>query len=101
MRETNRQLSEAYLKDPPLMMGRRQRQQSAALGPMPEIGQRDKGGNRRASSKLTTNSDQLNTPMTTFRSIVPGPLGVTGGCRRQADGAAGLPPAPEMPCAPG
>jgi hypothetical protein len=27
-------------------------------------------------------------------------MGVKGGCRRQADGAAGLPSAPEMPCAP-
>jgi hypothetical protein len=26
---------------------------------------------------------------------------VKGGCRRQADGTAGLPSAPEMPCAPG
>ena len=26
--------------------------------------------------------------------------GVKGGCRRQADGTAGLPPAPEMPCVP-
>jgi hypothetical protein len=28
------------------------------------------------------------------------PLWVTGGCRRQVGGTAGLPPAPEMPCAP-
>src|SRR5439155_3035782 len=28
------------------------------------------------------------------------PEGVTGGCRRQADGTAGLPSAPEMPSAP-
>ena len=28
-------------------------------------------------------------------------LWVTGGCRRQVDGTAGLPSAPEMPCAPG
>jgi hypothetical protein len=28
------------------------------------------------------------------------PEGVKGGCGRQADGAAGLPSAPEMPCAP-
>src|SRR6266852_5086680 len=28
-------------------------------------------------------------------------LRVKGGCRRQADGTAGLPSAPEMPCAPG
>ena len=28
------------------------------------------------------------------------PLWVMGGCRRQADGTAGLPPAPEMLCAP-
>jgi hypothetical protein len=27
-------------------------------------------------------------------------LGVKGGCRRQVDGTAGLPSAPEMPCAP-
>jgi hypothetical protein len=27
-------------------------------------------------------------------------LRVKGGCRRQAGGTAGLPPAPEMPCAP-
>ena len=28
-----------------------------------------------------------------------GPLRVKGGCRRQVDGTAGLPSAPEMPCA--
>jgi hypothetical protein len=28
------------------------------------------------------------------------PLWVKGGCRRQVDGTAGLPSAPEMPCAP-
>src|SRR5258705_5238453 len=28
------------------------------------------------------------------------PDSTKGGCRRQADGTAGLPPAPEMPCAP-
>src|ERR1700720_3013575 len=37
----------------------------------------------------------------TMRSGAPfGPEWVKGGCRRQADGTAGLPPAPEMPCAP-
>jgi len=36
-----------------------------------------------------------------MRSGAPfGPEWVKGGCRRQADGTAGLPPAPEMPCAP-
>jgi hypothetical protein len=35
-----------------------------------------------------------------FLPVVHRPLRVRGGCGRQADGAAGLPSAPEMPCAP-